>query len=583
MDFARLRLAARALRALAKGFCRAGCSALGVGLVIACGGGPELSPPISPVVIGNAVVRPATACMDMRDLDLSRIAGDGSHLTEAAVRRPGDVAVCHVAGVLASSIGFELTMPTSTWRGRYLQLGCEGLCGQIDLRVGAAAGCSMLDRGDFAIATTDMGHKGPYADFGNDPQRRIDFAHRAVHLTSLAAKQIMREYYAVGPRYAYFSGCGAGGRAALMQALRHPDEFDGIIAGAPAMHFVSQNVFYHAWQARSNRDERGRPVLRAERLPILTAGVLAACDGIDGLLDGLIADPRQCRFDASSLACTGASRDDCLTPAEVEAATRLYRGPVDPESQRALTAGGPQPGSEPAWEGVFVPPADSDEIASEWIALDALRYLVFEENPPSDLELSELSFDAASFERAGRLRGLYDAADPDLRDFAAGGGKLVLWHGWSDPHVSPLGTIAYHDAVQRLLGRDRARVMLRLFLFPGMHHCADGEGPSQFDLLTPMVRWVERGEAPEVVVAFQPVGKHEKTGVPEGWRIRPVYAFPRIATYVGEGSPDDPASFEPALGEGGAQVDWLDDGLHAPVPRLDCHARGRRLVCAPAD
>ncbi len=257
-----------------------------------------------------------------------------------------------------------------------------------------------------------------------------------------------------------------------------------------------------------------------------------------------------CRFDPVVAQCPSGAADaaGCLTPAEVGAARKLYDGPRDAATGRRLTIGGPQPGSELAWAGVFVPRAAGEPTFSERIALDALRSLIFEDEAPPAFSLADVRFDLATFDRLRPRHPLFDATDPDLAAFAARGGKLILWHGWSDPHISPLNTIAYHDAVLAAMGRERAAGFERLYLLPGVHHCAGGEGPSRVDFLTPLVEWVEKGKAPDAVRTWA-------AGEPA--RSRPLFPYPALARYDGHGDPNDAASYSrgaPLFS--GATSDW---------------------------
>jgi feruloyl esterase len=504
------------------------------------------------------------ACSDLLRVDLVEVGGPGSRVTSAAEASGRGVAVCAVEGVLAPAIGFKVQLPLRVWTGRYLQVGCGGLCGRAALDVGAAEGCAPLEAGGFVIAATDMGHQGMGGEFGQDPRKREDFAHRGVHLTAVASRRLVRAFYGRDAAHAYFTGCSDGGREALVEAQRYPGDFDGIVAGAPAMNFQVQNSLYHAWQARSNTGADGKAILAASRLPLLHRAVLDQCDGLDGQVDGLIVDPRACRFDPGALLCRAVQPQDaasCLTATEVEAVRRLYEGPRDPASGERLTIGGPQPGSELAWAGVFVPRAADQPVFSERIALDALRNLVFESNPPSGFGLNDVRFDRATFDRLRPLHPLYDATDPDLSAFAGRGGKLILWHGWSDPHISPINTIAYHEAVERSLGRRRTESFERLYLLPGAYHCSGGEGPSRVDLLTPMIEWVERGVAPDAVIASAP-------GAPAaGERSRPVYPYPSLARYGGTGDPNAASSYVRAAPLVSAETPaWAGSDFYRPHP-----------------
>lgn len=405
------------------------------------------------------VVRPASACATLVNLDLTAIGGAGSQVATAQQEiTESGIAVCSVEGTLAPSIGFKVQLPTQTWTQRYLQTGCGGLCGRISLNAPAADGCEPLDDGRFVIASTDMGHQGGGGSFGTDPQKRADFAHRGVHVTALASKALIEAFYGQQPAYSYFSGCSDGGREALIEAQRYPDDFDGIVAGAPAMNFQVQNSLLHGWQARVNKGPDGQAVLVASRLPLLHNAVLAQCDGLDGQRDGLLTDPRACQFDPATIQCDDDEHNNqCLTAAEVETIQKIYSGPVDVETGEPLAVGGPQPGSELAWAGVFVPETADGALFSETIALDALRYLTFEQPAQPDYTLDQLTFTAATFYQLRARHPLFDATNPDLSTFARNGGKLILWHGWSDNHISPINTIAYHEALQRYMARSSGR------------------------------------------------------------------------------------------------------------------------------
>ncbi|OUM07926.1 tannase [Pseudomonas syringae] len=450
------------------------------------------------------VIKPVTACAELAKVALDDIGGQGSSVLSASESTREGVAVCAVEGRLAPEIGFKLELPVSTWAQRYLQVGCGGLCGNISTKVRVAEGCKPLKTGAFAVASTDMGHQASDKTFGDDPQKRVDFAYRGVHLTALASKKLIAAFYGQKPEYAYFSGCSDGGREALIEAQRYPDDFNGITAGAPALNFQVQKTLYHGWMAQSNTGPDGKPILLASKLPLLHKAVLAQCDVLDGQIDGLIADPRLCDFDPSVLQCKAAADTaNCLSEPEVAAVKRFYAGPKDPASGERLIIGGPQPGSELAWAGVFVPVTADQTVYSKTAATEAIRNLVFEENPSAEVDLSTLRFDKSIFDKLRPLHPLYDATNPDLSPFASRGGKLILWHGWADPNVSPLNTLAYHEAVEAKMGKARTESFERLYMLPGVYHCGSGEGPSVVDLLTPMMAWVEGGRAPNAIVARQ--------------------------------------------------------------------------------
>lgn len=519
-------------------------------------------------VAALAAVPATQACATLNSQDLTALGGAGSRVNSATENN----GQCVVSGTLAPSIGFRISLPTRGWTQRYLQIGCGGLCGNIATQVGAAQGCAPLDAGAFVTGATDMGHSGNGSEFGQDPQKRIDFAYRAQHLTAQVAKQLIKAFYGQPQAYAYFNGCSDGGREALIEAQRYPEDFDGIIAGAAALNFQVQNGLYHAWQARVNQGPDGKAILLAARLPLLHEAVLVQCDGLDGQVDRLISDPRSCHFDPASLQCkAGQDASQCLSAAEVGVVRKLYDGPRDPASGQRLTIGGPQPGSELAWAGVFVPMSAEQPIFSQKIALDALQNVSFSPNPSATLTLADATFDAATFDRLRTLHPLYDATNPDLSAFAGRGGKLILWHGWADPHISPLNTLAYHQALRKQLGDARAETFERLYLLPGVHHCSGGEGPSQLDLLTPMMSWVERQQAPDAILTTQADSQRPGFGAPmapppgalkgkkppmgmiglpvaaadqaNAGRTRLVYPYPEVAVYTGSGDPLQAASY----------------------------------------
>ena len=392
---------------------------------------------------------PRQGCAALADVDLSAIGGEGTAVSEAVVGTSRGYEACEVRGTLAPSIGFQVLLPTEGYTGRFLQTGCGGFCGRLNIRAPASDGCVVLEGGGFALATTDLGHDSPTdARFGAEPQKKIDFAHRAVHLTALTAKALIRSFYGKDPEHSYFAGCSEGGREALMEAQRYPEDFDGIIAGAPLMNFVTQSSFFHAWQAKSNQGERYLPLLRWNDSLVVAKAAIDACDELDGLKDGIIGDPLACRVDPTTLQCKRDGQDNCLAPEQIEAVTNLYRGPRDVHSGMPLSAGPPLPGSEPSWEGVFLPIGPSNRLSSERIAGNALNFLLFEKNP-EQFSKADMAYDAAMFEQLTALHGLYDTTDPDLRPFLARGGQVdpMAWLGGS-PGSAP----GHHRVLPRRRG-----------------------------------------------------------------------------------------------------------------------------------
>ena len=518
-------------------------TAFGVALLAACTG-PAKTTTVAATPEALAIVQPVKACAALAALDLTAIGGTGSRIasaTEGMVAVNGkDVKFCTVEGTLAPTVGFRVRLPVETWTQRVMHMGCGGLCGSISAATvpDTSHGCPLVQSGGFVLASSDMGHSGP-GDSGGwtlDPQKRVDFAYRGVHVTTEAAKALTAAYYGQPHQRSYFVGCSDGGREGLMAAQRYPKDYDGIVVGAPAMLFNIQNSLHHAWLARSNRDtglvSTGKIVLYPAKVKVLHAAVVKACDALDGQTDGLLTDPRACRFDVSTLQCAAGAADTaaCLTPTEVATVKKLYEGPKDPVSGRRILAGGPQFGSELEWPGVFVPKDDqpATSVGSQLYA-DGARHLIFDEPTPPTVD--QFQFTEAFFSKLRVRHALNDATHPDLSAFKAAGGKLILWHGWQDQHISPINTIAYREAVQRTLGDAPMNSFMRTYLAPGVGHCRGGEGPWQMDFVSAMVNWVEQGRAPDAVTTT----RTDAAGAV--LYQRPLFPFPEVARHDGVGDP----------------------------------------------
>jgi hypothetical protein len=456
---------------------------------------------------------------------------------------------CDVHGYVMSQVKFELKLPTTSWQGRYLQMGCGGFCGSIaDTSFPA---CSTQLGGDFAIAATNDGHDGAGTDglwAGNDQQARIDFGNRAVHVVSIAAKAIQKAYYGRGPNHSYFVGCSAGGREGLMEAQRYPTDFDGIVSGAPAT-AQSTNPLWLSFQVGVNSDAKGNPILTADKLPALHAAVVAACDRNDGILgDGLIGDYRDCSFDPGSIRCKGADAATCLTAAQVAVVRAIYSGVRDSNGILLDPRVTPR-GSENTWAGWIVPvPAGAGSpagTAPTWIAKSfgesASRYMSYPIGKGKPL--ADVRFTLSEFRTLIAGAAISDAYSSNLTKFRAHGGKLLMYQGLADPLAPPTGTFDYYDAVRRTMG-GQAKVdqFLRLFAIPGMGHCGGGPTPNTSDLLLQTVNWVEQGAAPASITVTD-------TDPRGAARVRPVFTYPQVAKYVGPdpavdpSGPDKPANF----------------------------------------
>jgi len=444
---------------------------------------------------------------------------------------------CDVKGYVSAQVQFELKLPTKTWQGRYLQNGCGGFCGAIG-QTGFPS-CDVQPGGDFAVSATNDGHSGAGFDAlwaATDEQERVDLGTRAVHVVSVASKAIIRAFYGIAPQRSYFMGCSDGGREALSEAQRFPADFDGIVAGAPANVWGPLNGEFQVWVARINTDAQGDSILTPAKLPALHAAAIASCDGVDGLVDGQIDDPRACRFDPASIRCAaGTDQPTCLTPAQVDVVRQAYSGPVDARG-RHLYPGGEPVGSELAWAGWFVTPPGAPGIGP-LIGDNYLKYSAFPIGQPTS-SVQDWTFDVAGFNRLRQEGRVFNSTNADLGAFRNRGGKLLLWQGWADQAIPPTTVTTYYQAVRdRMGGLTATQRFARLFMFPSVNHCGGGFGPNQFDLVNPIVHWVERGEAPTRILATQ-------TGATGNVvRTRPVFAYPEQARYTGTGSIDDAANF----------------------------------------
>jgi Tannase and feruloyl esterase len=518
-------------------------------------------------------VAPKVACAAMRGFD-PKLPEAPTQISEAREAEVDGKTMCVVKGYVSPQIKFEVRLPVQGWTQRYLQTGCGGLCGNLSIRA-PQRGCPMLQRGEFVTASTDMGHEGQGGTWGaSDPQLRVDFAYRGVHTTALVAKALIARFYGQPPRWSYFSGCSDGGREGMMEAQRYPDDFDGIAAGAPAFNFLVQNSFYHAWNARSVAPE-GMAVLLPADLPVLHAGALAACDTLDGLKDGIIQNPPACRFDPATVECRTTSQTGCLSHAAVVAAAAIYSGARGPAGEK-LVIGGPQHGSELSWAGVFVPQSADAPVFSAMIASDMLRSLGYWRPLAPDWTLSQFQFTPASLEGLMPMHGLYDATDPDLSAFARRRGKLVMWHGWSDPHISPLNSVAYVQAVTDRMGAAASRGVLRLFLLPGMYHCNGGEGPTSVDVLTPLTQWVEQSRAPDALVA----SFADSTAA--AGRGRAIFAFPATSLLQAGMDSGLPASWRagpPMTVPSKLYASWAGARLFEPGYQRVCGFDGSTFAC----
>ena len=453
-------------------------------------------------------------------------------------------AFCRVAVVSTPSpdshIGLEVWLPASGWNGRYQQAGNGGFAGAVPY--GSLA--SALAAG-YAAAGTDDGHAGGVANFAvGHHQQVIDFGFRALKETTDSAKAIIAALYGRGPARSYFVGCSDGGREALMEAQRFPEDFDGISAGAPANDWTHLFTGF-IWNEQALFADAASSV-GLNKLPAIQWAALAQCDRLDGITDGLLNDPRQCRFDPGVIQCSGAETDDCLTAAQVTAVRKIYAGPRNPRTGKLIFPGyeaGAEaaPGGWSAWITGPFPFAGSPTIQA-FFGNQFFTYIVHED--PS-FDYRSMNFDSDVSFADNTTAGTINSTDPDLRRFRAHGGKLIQWHGWDDPAIAPRSSINYFESVAAGAGHGEdalreTQEFYRLFLAPGVLHCGGGPGPNVFDTVTPLVQWVEQGIAPRRIVATKYVGDDPTKGVA---MTRPLCPFPQFAEHKGKGSTNDAANF----------------------------------------
>jgi feruloyl esterase len=433
-------------------------------------------------------------------------------------------AFCRVQATLTpstdSDIKIEVWLPASGWNGKFQAVGNGGWAGTISYGpLGAAV------RRGYAAASTDTGHVGGSASFAlGHPEKLTDFAYRAVHETTVAAKAIIAAFYGNNPRYSYWNGCSTGGRQGLKEAQRFPADFDGIIAGAPA----NYQTHLHVWSiavAQAVHKEPGS-YIPPEKYPAIHKAALEACDALDGLKDGLIQDPTHCHFDPKVIECQGDDAPACLTAPQVEAARKIY-SPVKNSRTGAEIFPGMEPGSELGWGPLAGPNAAA-------VATDTFTYIVYKD-PTWDWRSTNPDTDTALADKIDN--GLINATDPNLTPFFSHKGKLIMYHGWSDQLIAPGNSLNYYDSVAKKMGGAlKTADEIRLFMVPGMAHCGGGEGPNNFDMVSAMEQWVEQGKAPEQIIA-----SHSQNGTVD--RTRPLCPYPQVARYKGTGSIDDASNF----------------------------------------
>jgi hypothetical protein len=506
-------------------------------------------------LFGTAVSKaqaPDNRCQALSKMDFSNIADAPTQISDAQLannlqeyfgKSPlspelakvvGSVGpTCRITGYVAPSAGFVLLLPEQ-WNGKLLHVGCGGWCGSTDYVPGA---CVMHP--GYACVGTDMGHTGKGGLWSrNNLQGQIDFAYRATHVVTLAAKAILEKYYATEPSKSYFMGCSTGGFQAMVEAQRFPWDFQGIVAGAPDID-ESDLALRGLWVKRHFLGDDGKPVFSDADIQLLHQAVLAKCDMDDGVKDGIVGAPYRCNFDPAELTCKGAKQADCLSPAQVEAAQKIYDRPRTskglPISSRAVF-----PGAELNWKDSF-----SNTWADEYFPDTAM--LSVNGKPWS---YKDFDFDH-DYQRSG-IWVLYPDTNPDLRAFRDAGGKLLSYQGDTDMTEMPGAAFDYYETVEKTMGGAKAtQEFYRLFAVPGMNHCGGGAGAATFDYLGYLETWVEKGKAPDVMIGAHisdaAHGPHKlplDASTPVTF-TRPVYPYPAYGKYKGSGDSKDAANFAP--------------------------------------
>ena len=444
-----------------------------------------------------------------------------------------------------SDIRIEIWMPLSDWNGKLQGIGNGGFAGLIDYQQLGDA----LSKG-YAATATDTGHSGNPVDAKwalGHPEKIVDFGHRGIHEMTRVAKEVLEAYYGKGPQYSYFAGCSDGGREALMEAQRYPQDFDGILAGAPANYWTALLTMAASDTKALTLDPAS--YIPPSKIPAIAAAVNAACDQKDGVQDGVLNDPRKCQFDPAVIECKGGDSDKCLTAAETATLKKLYAGPHDAKGKQVFP--GFLPGAEdgPGGWAVWILGTAPEKSLLTLFAKGYFGDMVYDD---ANWDAKTFSLDAGLKAAQAKTASALDAVNPDLKAFKARGGKLIVYHGWNDPAIPPVNTVNYYESVIRKMGQKDTDSFLRLYMVPGMQHCGNGPGADSFGQVGRLVfddpqhsvdaaleQWVEKGTAPGTIIA----SKYSKDAQTTLKMTRPLCAYPRAAKYKGSGDTNDAANF----------------------------------------
>ena len=513
------------------------------------------------VRLAGQAAKPAAAKMDCGSLTRLTFEGNTT-ITSATVVSSGTLAAserqtlnnlppfCRVIGVSKptsdSHINFEVWLPANSWNGKFLSSGEGGYAGTLNYtRSGLDGGLDELIRRGYASASTDTGHLSSDPNWAiGHPEKIIDYLHRSKHLVTVAAKGVIAAYYGKPADRSYFNSCSNGGRQALMEAQRYPDDYDGFVVGAPWNYQSHSNAGF-VWDAQTLSAPGA--AIPASKLPAINAAVLAACDAKDGLADQVIEDPAKCAFHPETLLCKGAESDACLTQAQITALNKLYEGPKHPRTGASIFPGWAR-GSELGWTRLV----ESGNLGS--LGRAYFGNLVFQK---PDWDARTFNFDSDLALAESKIGALGDSNNPDLSAAKRRGVKLIQYHGWNDATLQPAYSPAYYERVTAAMGGpDKTRDFYRLFMVPGMSHCYNGPGANSFgavgqhippvrdalhDIQTALENWVEKGVAPDRLIATKFVDDSASSSQVKFTRT--LCPYPSVAKYNPSADPNDAKSF----------------------------------------
>ncbi len=484
---------------------------------------------VLPPPTGEIALQPKCACADLRSLTNYDFSIESATLIPATADAPER---CRVKGLIQPEIQFEVNLP-ATWNRRFYMFGNGGYAGEaMENRTGQRV--TAIRRG-FVVADTNTGHEAasePLGTFAVNRQKLLDYAFRSLHTTAITGKRIAEAYFGAKPTRSYFEGCSTGGRQALILAQRFPDDFDGIVAGAPVLNFSGTMTGYTQMAQAFAK----APIPYA-KLSLLAEKIYAQCDEKDGLKDGLIDDPRKCQFCPSCdlpQCADGTDKADCFTTAQLSTLEKVY-GEVKSQG-KSIFPGWPigaeiaGPNGRSGWDNWIINEKGQPTISVNF-SESFFRYLAFK-NP--NFKFADFDFDKDP-QRLEWIHNVLDATDPDLSQLQKRGGKVLMYFGWADPALNAQMGVDYYESVVQKMGAGTPN-FFRLFMVPGMFHCNGGVGCSSFDKLTPLMQWVEQGAAPESILASRIVNGQTN-------RTRPLCPYPQVAKYKGSGSIDDAANF----------------------------------------